>query len=248
MSGVLGNVEIGGSSPVYRIGKTALQKVKLTRVVSKIRFIFCREKPEDSDGVPISINSIKLKAEMIPTTEYLFLKTDEDLEPGEDAKPYNVGSLGSNDAKEFLPVVDGQVQTLQDIHKSTDPLQYLYQSQTAQEYENLINAGLSKTVKNEQNEDVPAPELTQVGPFYLRESDQQLEGKIKYKKDGDEEEKEVTFKMDQERYDAGEYEFSRNHTWIVYAYYSKSGLVAVSVVLKDWIDTPYPEPYEVYNW
>jgi hypothetical protein len=53
--------------------------------------------------------------------------------------------------------------------------------------------------------------------------------------------------MHQERYDAGEYEFSRNHTWIVYAYYSKSGLVAVTVVVKNW-DDPTEKSHEVYNW
>ena len=230
MSGVLSNVEIGGSSPVYRVGKTELQKVRLTRAVSKIRFIFCREKPEDGDGVSISINSIKLNAKMIPTSEYLFLET------GANAKPYHIidGDDHYNaDAKEFLRVVDGQVQPLSDICKSTDPLKYLYQSQTAQEYENLIAGG------------VTAGELEQLGPFYLRESDKQLEGVIRYQKQG-EIENEVTFMMDQERFDAGEYEFSRNHTWIVYAYYSKSGLVAVSVVLKGWTDTP--KEHEVHNW
>ena len=132
-----------------------------------------------------------------------------------------------------LRVVDRQVQPLSDICKSTDPLKYLYQSQTAQEYENLIAGG------------VTAGELEQLGPFYLRESDKQLEGVIRYQKQG-EIENEVTFMMDQERFDAGEYEFSRNHTWIVYAYYSKSGLVAVSVVLKGWTDTP--KEHEVHNW
>ena len=229
MSGVLNNVEIGGSSPVYRVGKTELQKVKLTRAVSKIRFIFCREKPADSDGMPISINSITLNEGMIPTSEYLFLKTDEDLAPGEDAKPYHIGSFATGDAKEFLS------QTLSDICKSTDPLKYLYQSQTAQAYEKLIEEGLTAT----------EPELTQVGPFYLRESDKRLAGKIWYQKQGDTE-KSVNFEMDKDLYDAGAYEFSRNHTWIVYAYYSKSGLVAVSVVLKDWTDTEIAR--EVYNW
>jgi hypothetical protein len=229
MSGVLSNVEIGGSSPVYRVGKTELQKVKLTRAVSKIRFVFCREKPADGDGVPISINSITLNEGMIPTSEYLFLKTDEDLAPGEDAKPYHIGSFATGDAKEFLS------QTLSDICKSTDPLKYLYQSQTAQAYENLIEEGLTAT----------EPELTQVGPFYLRESDKRLAGKIWYQKQGDTE-KSVNFEMDKDLYDARAYEFSRNHTWIVYAYYSKSGLVAVSVVLKDWTDTEIAR--EVYNW
>lgn len=229
MSGVLSNVEIGGSSPVYRVGKTELQKVKLTRAVSKIRFVFCREKPADSDGMPISINSITLNEGMIPTSEYLFLKTDEDLASGEDAKPYHIGSFATGDAKEFLS------QTLSDICKSTDPLKYLYQSQTAQAYENLIEEGLTAT----------EPELTQVGPFYLRESDKRLAGKIWYQKQGDTE-KSVNFEMDKDLYDAEAYEFSRNHTWIVYAYYSKSGLVAVSVVLKGWTDTP--KEHEVHNW
>jgi hypothetical protein len=41
-------------------------------------------------------------------------------------------------------------------------------------------------------------------------------------------------------------DFSRNHTWIVYAYYSASGLVAVTVVVKDWNDVQ--QSYEVVNW
>ena len=223
MSGVLRGVSVTGSAPVYKISN-----VTLTRAVSKIRFVFSREKVGDTEtDVPVKINSIKLGAEMIPTQEYLFLET------GENAPAFHVGSYGTNDAKEFLPIVENQVQTLPDIAQNEDPMAYSYQAgQDAQEYEDLIETGLNKT---------PAPELTQVGPFYLRESGKQLTGTITFQKnDGTSEAKDVTFAMHQ----AGD--FSRNHTWIVYAYYSASGLVAVKVVVKDWTDVV--KSHEVYNW
>ena len=225
MSGVLRGVSVTGSAPVYKISN-----VTLTRTVSKIRFVFSREKVGDTEtDVPVKINSIKLDASMIPTQEYLFLET------GENASAFHVdvGSYGTDDAKEFLPIVENQVQALPDIAQNADPMAYSYQAgQDAQEYEDLIETGLNKT---------PAPELTQVGPFYLRESGKQLTGTITFQKnDGTSEEKTVPFAM----HIAGD--FSRNHTWIVYAYYSASGLVAVTVVVKDWNDVQ--QSYEVVNW
>lgn len=231
MSGVLRGVSVTGSAPVYKISN-----VTLTRAVSKIRFVFSREKVGDTEtDIPVKINSIKLGAKMIPTQEYLFLET------GENASAFHVGSGSygtdaTNPAKEFL------ASPLDDIAQNADPMAYSYQAgQDAQEYENLINSGLTKTVKNDQNEDVPAPELTQVGPFYLRESGKQLTGTITFQRGEDgTTAKPVTFKM----HTAGD--FSRNHTWIVYAYYSASGLVAVTVVVKDWNDVQ--QSYEVVNW
>jgi len=227
MSGVLHNVTIQGSSPVYR-----LQNVKLTRAVSKIRFVFCREKPEeDQEDIPVKIKSIKLNESMIPKEEYLFLET------GDDAKPYRVGTFETNDAREFLPVnSNNEVQILNDIPKNDDPLLYVYQAQSAQDYEDLIAAALNN---KEEDGSTPKPLLKQVGPFYLRESDKQLEGVITYQK-GEETEKTATFIMKT----AGD--FSRNHTWTVYAYYSKSGLVAVTVAVKNWNNTE--RLHEVYNW
>ena len=135
MSGVLRGVSVTGSAPVYKISN-----VTLTRTVSKIRFVFSREKVGDTEtDVPVKINSIKLNAGMIPTQEYLFLET------GENASAFHVdvGSYGTNDAKEFLPIVENQVQVLPDIAQNEDPMAYSYQAgQDAQEYENLIKEGL----------------------------------------------------------------------------------------------------------
>lgn len=228
MSGVKRGATVSPTPPVFD-----LPTVTLTRAVSKIRFIFSREKPEtEADNVPVKINSIKLDAEMIPTQEYLFLET------GENAKAYHVGSYGTtstNPEKEFLN------SPLTDIAQNKDPMAYSYQAnQTAQEYEDLITKGLNKTIIEDGVETL-VPELTQVGPFYLRESGKLLSGTITFQKDdGTSEAKDVRFEM----HDAGD--FSRNHTWIVYAYYSVSGLVAVTVVVKDWTDVN--SSHVVYNW
>lgn len=219
MSGVQRGVTVSGSSPVYKLP----ERVVLTRAVSKIRFVFCREAPEgDSADKKVRIHSIKLNKGMIPKEEYLFLET------GENANSSHVGDYETvnDDSKEF--VIGDWIEKLVDIPKSADPLQYVYQSYGAQEYETLIAGG------------VAAEELKQLGPYYLRESDKLLEGSITYQKEGEE-----VAKKDYKMAAAGD--FSRNHTWIVYAYYSKSGLVAVTVVVKKW-DDPTERSHVVYNW
>lgn len=209
MSGVQRDVTVSGSSPVYRLP----ENVVLTRAVSKIRFVFCREASEgnSADNKKVQIQSVILNKWMIPVKESLFL-----------GGASNVYETVNDDSKEFVDEV------LADIPTSENPLQYVYQSQSAQEYENLIATG------------VAAEELKQLGPYYLRESDELLKGTITYQKEG-EEAKTTEYKM------AAAGDFSRNHTWIVYAYYSKSGLVAVTVVVKNW-DDPTERSHVVYNW
>ena len=113
---------------------------------------------------------------------------------------------------------------IDDIAQTADPTDYIYFNQDAQEYENLIN-GAGLTVK---------------GPFYLRESDKQLTGTITYTIGGGEE-KIANFAMQQ----AGD--FSRNHTWIVYAYYAGAGKLQVqSLYVKNW--STKEMNYEYFNW
>ena len=119
---------------------------------------------------------------------------------------------------------------IDDIAQTADPTDYIYFNQDAQEYENLINAAASKET----------PEVTVKGPFYLRESDKQLTGTITYTIAGGAE-KTANFAMQQ----AGD--FSRNHTWIVYAYYAGTGKLQVqSLYVKDW--TTKEMNYEYFNW
>ena len=123
--------------------------------------------------------------------------------------------------------------TIDDIAETDDPTKFIYTDQEAQEYEDLINEAANKQAPEE-------PEVTVEGPIYLRESSKQLTGTITYTIDGGEE-KTVDFAMQQ----AGD--FSRNHTWIVYAYYAGSGNLQVqSLYVKDW--TTKEVNYQVYNW
>ena len=133
----------------------------------------------------------------------------------------------NTEAKELL------LDDIDDVAETADPTNFLYLGQEAQEYENLINAAASKET----------PEVTVYGPIYLRESDKQLAGTIIYTiGDGDnKEEKTADFAMQQTG------DFSRNHTWIVYAYYAGNGNLQVqSLYVKDW--STKEMNHQVYNW
>ena len=133
----------------------------------------------------------------------------------------------NNEANELLE------NAIADIAETADPTNFLYLGQEAQAYEDLINEAASKAT----------PEVTVDGPIYLRESDKQLAGTITYTiGDGDnKEEKTANFVMQQ----AGD--FSRNHTWIVYAYYAGNGNLQVqSLYVKEW--STKEMNHQVYNW
>ena len=120
---------------------------------------------------------------------------------------------------------------ISDIAQTADPTQFIYENQEAQAYENLINEAANKQ---------PNPEVTVYGPIYLRESDMQLTGTITYTIGGGADQT-ANFVMEQ----AGD--FSRNHTWIVYAYYAGSGNLQVqSLYVKDWSTKEFN--HELYNW
>ena len=227
MSGVLRDVAVTGSAPVFKISS-----VKLTRAVSKLRFIFSRD-----DAKEIKINSIKLGGERtggekiltIPTEEYLFLPIDNSL--------YHVGSSYADSETEFLS------SSIESICKNNDPIKYTYQSgQNAQDYEKLIAEALSKET----------PELTQVGPFYLRETDKKLAGTIRYQVEKTRSQQGQVTEWDTEKVATFEMktagDFSRNHTWIVYAYYGVDGMQVISVYIQDWEELYTKKPHDVNNW
>ncbi|MBP3844795.1 MAG: hypothetical protein J6E48_06640 [Prevotella sp.] len=120
--------------------------------------------------------------------------------------------------------IESSLWTAEDVvEKVDDPTIYIYGGQEAQVYEDLIDQST----------------ITKIGPFYLRESDKQLEGKIYYKI-GDEA-KEADFQMEA----AGD--FRRNHTWIVYAYHAGGGFLQMNAIyVKEW--TTKEKNHEIYNW
>ena len=221
MSGVLRDVAVTGSAPVFEISS-----VKLTRAVSKLRFIFSRD-----NGEAVKITGIKLGVDLdgneiplIPTAEYLFLKADHSL--------YNISSgsyvAPEDGGTELLPS-NSPLKT--DIKWNEDPLKYTYQpGQNAQDYEDLIATGLSEE------------KLSGVGPYYLRETDKQLSGVITYQIGTSTETKKAKFEMKTPG------DFSRNHTWIVYAYYGVDGMKVVAVYTQEWNEVKTEDFHNLHNW
>ena len=217
MSGVLKNQPVYGEAPVLRIGTSEhIATLQLVRAVSKMRFVFSKF---DNDSRVYTLTGISLDGSTMPKQEYLFL---------DGAYPtyrYKVGSDYEAESTLIGTVNDN------DINACVDPSEYAYVSGDGQEYETTINTAVSES------------KVSDLGRFYLRESDKKLTGKINYKVKEVENEvpKEATFSMKTDG------DFSRNHTWIVYAYFMNGNLLNVNMVdVKSW--TPYPGSHEVYNW
>ncbi len=163
-----------------------------------------------------------------PTVSITSIKMNAEMIPDEEYLFTTPQAMTYNEnAGELLP------STISDIAETADPTDYIYFNQEAQAYENMINEAANK-------QEPEKPEVTVRGPIYLRESDKQLSGTITYKI-GNSEPQTADFLMQQ----AGD--FSRNHTWIVYAYYAGSGKLQVQTVyVKNWeIKTMN---YEFFNW
>lgn len=213
MSGVLKNQPVYGEAPVLRIGTSEhIATLQLVRAVSKMRFIFSKF---TGDTRVYTLTSISLNGSTMPKQEYLFL---------DGAYPTYRYKVGSEVESGDLPLISNE---LTDIKSCEDPSVYAYVSGDGQVYENTINTAVTEN------------KVSDLGRFYLRESDKKLTGTINYVVDS--EPKSTPFSMKTEG------DFSRNHTWIVYAYFMNGNLLNVNVVdVKSW--TPYPGSGEVYNW
>lgn len=217
MSGVLKNQPVYGEAPVLRIGTSEhIAKLQLVRAVSKMRFIFSKF---TYDTREYTLTSISLTGGTMPTQEYLFL---DGAYPTYRLKVKKVNGETVYEEQSTKLIENATVN-----NKCDDPSVYAYVSGDGQEYETKINTAVTEE------------EVSDLGRFYLRESDKKLTGTINYTVGG--EEKTATFSM------KADGDFSRNHTWIVYAYFMNGNLLNVNVVdVKSW--TPYPGSGEVYNW
>lgn len=232
MSGVLKNQSIYGSYPTLRVGtQDAMATLQLTRAVSKLRFVLCR-KTEDltnAKKILVSVDNIQLDGNVIPTASYLMPKETPSY-TSYVLTPISYGSV----SKETLP-------------EQANPMEFMYETQTAQEYEDMINAEVAKNIAD------PTKGLKELGLTYLRESDKQLTGTITYTyKDRESltagwvehSGETVTFSMA----DAGD--FLRNHSWIVYVFYMDSKIYTLTVTnigMKVWTSGGL-DPHPVYNW
>lgn len=219
MSGVLKDQPVTGEKPVLRIGTdfSAMATVRLVRAVSKLRFVFSA-----LTGSNLAITGITIGAGdtgWMTDEEYLFLN-----------QPYN----GSNyNIKSYLssavPFISAAESPLA-VKEVTDPLEYIFIDgvEDAQYYEKRICEAIDKGT------------LTSWGPFYLPESDKKLKGTVTYSVGGG---ADVTANFSMA--DAGD--FTRNHTWLVYAYYGDAVLQFSLVDVNSWTDKDVRN-HDVYNW
>lgn len=216
MTGVLRDQPVTGTAPVLRLndGNDGIATVLLIRTISKIRFAFSRQTGSET----LRINSIKLNDSMIPMAEYLFMSAGAPY----DRHTCHIKTESGYDttSPELLS------EALEDVAVNDNPVQYAWTEEQAPiYYERLLD-------------DAPASNLTQ-RLYYLRESDQLLQGEIKYQI-GNEEVKTATFKM----VDTGG--FSRNHVWTVYVYTAQARIQVVVAETAPWTQTDVN--YDFYNW
>lgn len=216
MSGVLKNQPVYGEAPVLRIGTSEhIATLQLVRAVSKIRFVFSR-----ADDRNYVVNNISLDGGTMPTQEYLFL---------DGAYPtYRLKVKKVNGVTVYEEQSKTLIENATKINICDDPSEYAYVSGDGQKYENTINTAVTEK------------KVSDLGRFYLRESDIKLTGTISYTVDN-QVKPVATFYMKTDG------DFSRNHTWIVYAYFMNGNLLDVNMVdVKSWAS--YPGSHTVYNW
>lgn len=234
MSGVLKDQSINYErTPLLRI----IDPVKVVRAVSKIRFIFSRSDTGETDQ--LHINSISLDAGKIPAEEYLFLNG-----------PYDYATNSSNikgstylDAQTLATGLESIT-----IPTCTYPARYAYDPDDAeqlkgQDYEDLIDKGLTGHYTEGVYSKGQPYELVELSRFYLRESNQKLKGRIYYTigNGGEGWPKYTEFEMYE-----GE-NFTRNHTWIVYGYFTgKETLTISSIDVTEWDQKN--TGHDIYNW
>lgn len=153
MAGRLLNVPMKGAFPVMKIESV----VELTRLVSKIRFIFCQIEDEGGGSVGgYSITGIRLEGS-VGNTEKVFTDKNVDIE--------GTASLAKNwNQSAELP---------QTLALNPSPGDYLYGAFTsAQDYDAALDMGVRRGV------------LTEWKRIYLRESGSAFSGEIKYTVNG----------------------------------------------------------------
>ena len=226
---VLKDQRIAGTSPVFRVGTDQkLSNVQLVRAVSKMRFVFCKTS-ENNDNV--TVNNIILNGGKLPKEEYLFLTDD-----------YSKVTPPKLRVKLSETPVDGDYESeatffpsVTDVVANNSPSYYSYDGvMSGQEYENRINEGVTNG------------DLSDLGTFYLRESDQALSGVIKYAiTPYGTTTQNVKTTTSYSMKNAGD--FSRNHTWIVYGYFVSNEILQLNVVeLKSWESSETQG--NLYNW
>ena len=233
MSGVLKNVPVTGGYPVLNI-----TTLKLTRAVSKIRFVFCQQVNPANGNTPatpvnnqckivsIQFDGVDLengKDCQIANTERLFTTQSFDIgtSPSYSSLKAKIAGEGAN------PLISNA-----QLARFEEPEELYYRSpghdtESVEQYEKRLATVLNGYPNS------------QVGPIYLRETNKRISGTITYQIEdgGEDKNKTVTFSMDAEV-------FPRNHSWLVYACFAQETMsLQLRVVAMPWEYTTYSLDY-----
>lgn len=178
-----------------------IPKLTLTRAVSKVRFVFCQQQSSVSN---LTLTGLSFDTEMIPTTENVFK---------DPAVAYSTSSAYVSGTTVF-PVTGITFPISDDCSRY-----FKSNSQTAQEYETIIDQAVSSNPKK----------LDQIGPYYFRESGKKITGEITYSYRFENADHTGTAHFSMA--DAGD--FARNHSWTIYAYFIGREL-NIDVVVNPW--------------
>ena len=219
MSGVLKGADVTGGYPVLNI-----TTLKLTRAVSKIRFVFCQQGVPATDTAPAELandaceivgisfdGTTNGKDCRIGASERLF--TEQAFDLGDQPQYVTLSAyINGTDGNALIP--NNKLSVV------VDPEEYFFrglgnESETAEHYEARLDAAIAST--------------SQVGPIYLRETDKQISGNILYRTAPGGPVQRAAFSLE-----AGEV-FSRNHTWIVSACFQEETMkLQLKTVVLPW--------------
>lgn len=208
MAGLATNQAVTGDFPILSVST-----LTVTRAVSKLRFVFCEMTEAGTPVDEFHITGITLSGQ-IGKEEKLFT---ENTYPGHTYGTKLFDISGGYDALSKTYPDDGALPA--SIAGNPAPGDYLFQpGMTAQQYDDKIRSGVSSGV------------LTQWGLTYLRETDKTITGTINYTvgTGGSMRSKTADFTMEA----AGD--FTRNHSWTIFAYFIGGRLVVKPTVLP-WI-------------
>lgn len=227
MSGVLKNVVATGGYPVLNISTLTLK-----RAVSKIRFVFCQQETPatgSSLAVPTNTNCRIMGVSFDGITPRDDFQPDCQIAQREYVFTQNPFAI-SGYTPLAAELTGNPLISNNQLAFSEDPEEFCFRSaghtgETLQEYENRLDELLEVTDKPH----------SQIGPIYVRETDKPISGVITYRIDDPEHPDNNPIKT--ASFSIGDEILSRNHSWIVYAYFAEDARtlkLTVSVLPWDW--------------
>lgn len=151
MSGCGKNLPVTGEDPILKV-----RTVRLSRAVSRLRFVFCRTRTEGDEQESVSIQRIILGGWQIPFKEYVFTTAASGVV--QEASTWRDNYCGTS------YIVPGP----ETIADNETPENLIYVNQDPVTYERMIDDAVRENT------------LTDLGMTYFRESDRRLSGYIEY--------------------------------------------------------------------